>query len=79
MIEIYEELEKFDHIKYNDGPHIYHINGKQTISVTGLIGKFHEEFEEDKWAEYKAVERVLGEDYFKSLKKKVGFEKVVDE
>jgi hypothetical protein len=50
------ELAKFNHIKYYDEPHKYYINGEPTISCTGFIHKFQEEFEAnldkpDKWAE----------------------------
>ena len=50
------ELSKFNHIKYYDEPHKYYINGEPTISCTGFIHKFQEEFEAnldkpDKWAE----------------------------
>lgn len=50
------ELAKFNHIKYYDEPHKYYINGEPTISCTGFIHKFQEEFESnldkpDKWAE----------------------------
>ena len=49
------ELAKFNHIKYYDEPHKYFINGEPTISCTGFIHKFQEEFESnihkpDNWA-----------------------------
>jgi hypothetical protein len=50
------ELAKFNHIKYHDEPHKYYINGQSTISCTGFIHKFEEDFEDnilkpDRWAE----------------------------
>jgi len=49
------ELSKFNHIKYYDEPHKYYINGEPTISCTGFIHKFEEDFEvnlekPDNWA-----------------------------
>jgi len=54
-MDIIKELTVFNHIKYYDEPHIYYIDGKKTISCTGLIHKFTTDFEEgvdkpDKWA-----------------------------
>ena len=55
-MEIIKELSVFNNIKYYDEPHKYYIDGEQTISCTGFIHKFHEDFESnvhkpDKWAE----------------------------
>lgn len=33
------------------------------VSVTTLIGKYHEEFDEDFWSSYKAIERLTGKDF----------------
>ena len=46
MLEIFEELSKFDNIVYFDDPHVYYIDGVKATSVTGLIGKFEPEFDE---------------------------------
>ena len=55
-MDIIKELSKFNHIKYYDEPHKYYIDGVQTLSCTGFIHKFENDFEEgvlkpDKWAE----------------------------
>lgn len=35
------------------------------ISVTTLIGKYHEEFDEDFWTSYKSLEFMMGQDFIK--------------
>jgi hypothetical protein len=55
-MDIIKELSKFNQIKYYDEPHKYYIDGVQTLSCTGFIGKFEHHFEDnvgkaDKWAE----------------------------
>ena len=55
-MDIIKELSKFNYIKYYDEPHKYYIDGVQTLSCTGFIHKFENDFEEgilkpDKWAE----------------------------
>jgi hypothetical protein len=55
-MDIIKELSKFNHIKYYDEPHKYYIDGVQTISCTGFIHRFVNDFEDgilkpDKWAE----------------------------
>jgi len=79
MFEIFEKLTVFDKVKYFDEPHVYLIGDKQVISCTTLIHKFENEFDEDFWSDYKAVERILGEDDFKVFKKNVGVPNVVEE
>lgn len=46
----------FNHVKYYDEPHKYFINEKQLVSVTTLIHKYENEFEEDYWANKKSEE-----------------------
>lgn len=46
MLEIFEELSKFDNIVYFDDPHVYYIDGVQATSVTKLIGMFEPPFDE---------------------------------
>lgn len=77
--EIFEKLSVFDKVKYYDEPHVYFIRNKQVISCTTLIHKFENEFEEDFWSDYKAVEKILGEKDFKVIKKSVGVRSVVEE
>jgi hypothetical protein len=49
-----ELFTTFNDITFYDVPHKYFINGKELISVTTLIGKYKEDFNEDYWANYKA-------------------------
>jgi hypothetical protein len=55
-MDIIKELSKFNHIKYYDEPHKYYIDDVQTISCTGFIHRFENDFEDgitkpDNWAE----------------------------
>ena len=56
--EIFKEFSKFNNIKFYDEPHVYFIDDEQVISVTGLIHRFTEEFDEEKWLKIKADERI---------------------
>ena len=56
MYEIFKEFSKFNNIKFYDEPHVYFIDDEQVISVTGLIHKFENEFEEEKWLLIKSEE-----------------------
>jgi hypothetical protein len=47
---------QFNRIKFYDEPHKYFLNDKQLISVTTLIHRYQENFDEDFWSEYKANE-----------------------
>lgn len=58
MYDIFKEFSKFNNIKFYDEPHVYFIDDEQVISVTGLIHRFTEEFDEEKWLKIKADERV---------------------
>jgi hypothetical protein len=44
----------FNDITFYDEPHKYFLDGKELISVTTLIHKYQEEFNEDYWSQYKA-------------------------
>jgi hypothetical protein len=46
MVDIFLELSKFNFIKYYDEPHKYYINDEPTISCTGFIHHFVDDFEE---------------------------------
>lgn len=59
MYQIFKEFSKFNNIKFYDEPHVYFIDDEQVISVTGLIHKFVNEFEEEKWLTIKAEERLI--------------------
>lgn len=55
MIQIPNELfTTFNDITFFDKPHKYYIDGKELISVTTLIHKYQEEFNEDYWSNYKS-------------------------
>ena len=56
---------------YSDEEHVY-INKKDNsryISVTTVINKYSEEFDEDFWSSYKALEEIMDGDTFSILKK----------
>jgi len=44
----------FNDVTFYDEPHKYYVDDKQLVSVTTLIGRYHEEFNEDYWSQYKA-------------------------
>ncbi len=48
-----EILTAFNGITYYDEPHKYFYENQEFISVTTLIHKYQEEFNEDYWSEYK--------------------------
>ena len=54
-----ELFTKFNDITFYDVPHKYFIDGKELISVTTLIHKYQEEFNEDYWANYKSNQHNL--------------------
>lgn len=58
MYKIFQEFSKFNNIKFYEEPHVYFIDDLQVISVTGLIHRFTEEFDEEKWLTIKAEERI---------------------
>ena len=45
-MDLYKELSVFNEIKYYDEPHKYYIDGEPTISCTGFIHKFENDFED---------------------------------
>lgn len=49
-----ELFNKFNDITYFDEPHKYFLGKKELISVTTLIHKYQEEFNEEYWSDYKA-------------------------
>jgi len=58
-MEIFLELAKFNDIKYYDIPHKYYLGDQQLTSVTTIIGKYEEPFDEEFWSLYKALEEVV--------------------
>jgi hypothetical protein len=56
-IQIPNELfTSFNEITFYDEPHKYYIGDKELISVTTLIHKYQEEFDEAYWSDYKGNE-----------------------
>ena len=49
----------FNDVKYYDEPHKYYIGDKELISVTTLLHKYQEEFQENYWSKYKSDEYSL--------------------
>lgn len=65
--DVFMELQKFRHVRFREDIHKYTINGVQCpISTTGLISKFHEKFNEDYWADRKALEYGLTSEHVKN-------------
>lgn len=58
---------KFNDITYYDEPHKYYYKGKQFTSVTTLIHKFEEGFDEEYWSEIKGNEYGLSAQTIKFL------------
>ena len=55
QLEIPTELfTSFNEVKYYDEPHKYYVGNKELVSVTTLLHKYQEEFDEDYWSEYKS-------------------------
>ena len=58
-----EEFHKYWNVKYPD---------RSYTSVTTLIGKYHEQFDDEFWSRYKALQKFVGEEYFDGPMKKSG-------
>jgi len=52
----HELFTAFNGVTFHDEPHKYYVDGKQLISVTTLIHRYQEEFNEEYWSAYKASE-----------------------
>jgi len=52
----FELFSSFNDIIYLDEPHKYYLNDNELISVTTLIHRYQENFDEKYWSEYKANE-----------------------
>ncbi len=52
-------------VKYNDEDHLYWNEDGKFISVTTLIGKYEQPFDEQFWSAYKALEKLLTKEQFK--------------
>ncbi len=56
-IEIPNKLfTTFNDVRYFDEPHKYYLDGQELVSVTTLIHRYQEEFDEDYWSKVKAEE-----------------------
>ena len=51
-----EFFTTFNDVTYHDEPHKYYVNGKELISVTTIIHRYQEEFNEKYWSKIKAEE-----------------------
>lgn len=51
----------FNEVEYHDEPHKYYLGDQQLISVTTILHRYQEEFQEDYWSRYKAEEYVLSQ------------------
>lgn len=59
-IEIpHQFFTSFNDVTFHDEPHKYYVGGQQLVSVTTIIHKYQEEFQEDYWSDYKADEYKL--------------------
>ena len=58
---------------YSDADHVYwdETTKQKYISVTTLIGKYEQPFDKDFWSLYKAVEKTLTPEQFKTQKKRM--------
>jgi ATP-dependent exoDNAse (exonuclease V) beta subunit len=57
----------FNHVKYFDEPHKYFIGDKELISVTTIIHKYVEEFDEEYWSDAKGEKYKQSPDNIKYL------------
>ena len=57
-----ELLYKFNDIKYYDEPHKYYVRKKNLISVTTLLHKYKEKFDEKYWSNIKAKQYGITDD-----------------
>jgi hypothetical protein len=49
-----ELFTTFNDVTFFDEPHKYYVDGKELISVTTIIHKYQEEFNEEYWSNYKS-------------------------
>lgn len=54
MNKISKLFTAFNEVKFDDIKHKYVVGNKELISVTTLIGKYHEEFDEEYWSDIKS-------------------------
>lgn len=59
MIEVFQELDKFNGIVFNEEAHTYKYDGLDCLSVTGIINRYKEPFDTDRIAANYAVKNGL--------------------
>ena len=55
----HELFTAFNDVTFYDEPHKYYLDGKELISVTTLIGRYKEEFDEKFWSEFKGTQHTI--------------------
>lgn len=56
-INLFNELNKFNNVIFDELSHSYHIGSKKLISATGIIKNLHDEYDTLYWSAYKAIQR----------------------
>ena len=66
----YQVDKENDNVFFNDEKHVYldKLTGERYISVTTLIGKYENEFNEAFFSKYKALEALADPDHFSLVK-----------
>jgi len=69
----YKVDKENENVVYSDEKHVYidKVSKERCISVTTLISMYHEEFNEDFWSLYKALEALLDNDVWEIIKPKL--------
>lgn len=69
----YKVDKENENVIYSDEKHVYidKLSKERCISVTTLISMYHEEFNEDFWSLYKALEALLDNDVWEIIKPKL--------
>ena len=65
-------------VNYNDENHVYWDSTGNYISVTTLIGKYENEFDEDFWSSYKALQELMTREQFKMENRRMLTTKKID-
>lgn len=56
-----ELFTSFNDVTFYDEPHKYYLGGRELVSVTTLIGRYHEKFDENYWSDNKSQEFVISQ------------------
>lgn len=65
--------QKDPKVIFRDEDHSYWIEGKKGISVSNLLGRFHDKLDEPYWLTYGAYKKIFGEEGIKQLKRDIGY------